>query len=496
MLELQPPRPARRSLTPTPHPTTRPPAPPLHAHAGFGLSPRDMQVPGPPRWGAYGAPADQGYQQYAGVPPRQMQQGGALPPGGMRWRQGGMQQGMQHFNPAPGPPPGKVRSRGQGMVRQPHAWAGQRWRRPCCRFSLPACSGRPTRRPPCRRIQPVQLDTLPPPGPLPWPLPPQGGRGSVPNGSRQAGGSGGGMMGMDYGSGGHGPALMFNPFMMQHPLMMQHQQQHPGAAWGAGMMQQQVGGMGGDGCVAVGQAASVCLLRVRKARLLGLCVINPAVQPCALHAPPPPRPRRAARGTAACRWGVACTRRWVWRAPTPPTPATTLCPRAGQVGGQTRAAGGDRCCRRGARWGGGGVGGWVELAGARAGGATGLPPAAAPARPRPSHAPLCFVLCNSRLAGPSPPASGHQQHSQHGMPSRQQQQHSHASYAAAGSSQSSSAAAAAAPAPAAPQPADSVSSSQPAVEGESAAEDLSDSSAAESAPLSTAAAASPATPGQ
>lgn len=197
----------------------------------------------------------------------------------------------------------------------------------------------------------------PHPARCPGPSPPQGGRGSVPNGSRQAGGSGGGMMGMDYGSGGHGPALMFNPFMMQHPLMMQHQQQHPGAAWGAGMMQQQVGGMGGDGCVAVGQAASVCLLRVRKARLLGLCVINPAVQPCALHAPRPPRPRRAARGTAACRWGVACTRRWVWRAPTPPTPATTLCPRAGQVGGQTRAAGGDRCRRRGARWGGGGLGG-------------------------------------------------------------------------------------------------------------------------------------------
>lgn len=64
----------------------------------------------------------------------------------------------------------------------------------------------------------------------------------MPNGARQAGGgSGGGMMGMDYGSGGHGPTLMFNPFMMQHPLMVQHPQQHPGAAWGAGMMQQQVG---------------------------------------------------------------------------------------------------------------------------------------------------------------------------------------------------------------------------------------------------------------
>ncbi|KAL4458089.1 hypothetical protein ABPG75_012954 [Micractinium tetrahymenae] len=147
-----------------------------NAFAGFGLSQRDMQVPGPPRWGAYGAPADQAYQQYGGVPPRQMQQGGAMPPGAMRWRPGGgMQQGMQHFNPAPGPPPGK------------------------------------------------------------------GGRGNVPNGARQGAGSGGGMMGMEYSSGGHAPAMMFNPFMMQHPLMVQHQQQHPSTAWGAGMMQQQGG---------------------------------------------------------------------------------------------------------------------------------------------------------------------------------------------------------------------------------------------------------------
>lgn len=96
--------------------------------AGFGLSQRDMQVPGPPRWGAYGAPADQAYQQYGGVPPRQMQQGGAMPPGGMRWRPGGMQPSMQHFNPAPGPPPGKVRSLGRRAGRQHkglcHALAG------------------------------------------------------------------------------------------------------------------------------------------------------------------------------------------------------------------------------------------------------------------------------------------------------------------------------------------------------------------------------------
>lgn len=82
-----------------------------------------MQVPGPPRWGAYGAPADQQYQQYAGIPPRQMQQaGGMMVPGQMRaWRPGGQvaHAGMQHFNPAPGPPPGKVRAggaRGTGVA--------------------------------------------------------------------------------------------------------------------------------------------------------------------------------------------------------------------------------------------------------------------------------------------------------------------------------------------------------------------------------------------
>lgn len=275
-----------------------------NAFAGFGLSQRDMQVPGPPRWGAYGAPADQAYQQYGGVPPRQMQQGGAMPPGGMRWRPGGMQPSMQHFNPAPGPPPGK------------------------------------------------------------------GGRGNVPNGARQAGGSGG-MMGMDYGSGGHAPAMMFNPFMMQHPLMMQHQQQHPGTAWGAGMMQQQGGSWYGG--------------------------------------------MQMGRGMHT------------------------------QMG------------------------------------------MAGPYAAYPGYYPM-----SQGRAGPSPPASGHQQHSQHGMPSRQQQPHSHASNAAA----SSSSASAAAPAPALPQPADSVSSSHPAEEGEAAAEERPGSSAAESAPLSTAAAASPATPEQ
>lgn len=83
---------------------------PSSCPAGFGLSQRDMQVPGPPRWGAYGAPADQAYP-YGGMPPRQMQQAGMMQPGAMRWRPSAQMQqtGMQHFNPAPGPPPGKVR---------------------------------------------------------------------------------------------------------------------------------------------------------------------------------------------------------------------------------------------------------------------------------------------------------------------------------------------------------------------------------------------------
>ena len=104
-----------------------PALPPLRCPlpAGFGLSQRDMQVPGPPRWGAYGAPADQQqqqqYQQYVGgaAAARQMQQAavvaGQMPPGGLRWRPVAGQMhtqpgvgGMQHFNPAPGPPPGKV----------------------------------------------------------------------------------------------------------------------------------------------------------------------------------------------------------------------------------------------------------------------------------------------------------------------------------------------------------------------------------------------------
>ena len=88
--------------------TSSPPPPPS---PGFGLSQRDMQVPGPPRWGAYGAPADQRYQQYGG-----MQAAGVMPQGQMRWRNSGQMPpgagmrsgGMQHFNPAPGPPPGKV----------------------------------------------------------------------------------------------------------------------------------------------------------------------------------------------------------------------------------------------------------------------------------------------------------------------------------------------------------------------------------------------------
>ncbi|KAL4432818.1 hypothetical protein ABPG77_008144 [Micractinium sp. CCAP 211/92] len=279
-----------------------------NAFAGFGLSHRDMQVPGPPRWGAYGAPADQAYQQYGGVPPRQMQQGGNMQPGGMRWRPGGMQPGMQHFNPAPGPPPGK------------------------------------------------------------------GGRGSVPNGARQSGGSGGGMMGMDYGSGGHGPTLMFNPFMMQHPLMVQHPQQHPGAAWGAGMMQQQGGSWYGGMQVGRGMHAQM-----------------------------------------------------------------------GMAGAYTAYPG-------------------------------------------------YYPMAQGRT-GPSPPASGHQQHAQHGTSSRQQQSHSHTAHAAAGS-QSGSAAPAAAPAVAPAQPADSVSSSQPVEEGAPAADERPGSSAAESAPPTTAAAGPPASPEQ
>lgn len=76
------------------------------------------------------------------------------------------------------------------------------------------------------------------------------------------------MMGMDYGSGGHAPAMMFNPFMMQHPLMMQHQQQHPGTAWGAGMMQQQVRGVRRlDGCAcAVG-----CMRRAKAPQAQPAC---------------------------------------------------------------------------------------------------------------------------------------------------------------------------------------------------------------------------------
>ncbi|KAL4853433.1 Heterogeneous nuclear ribonucleoprotein F [Chlorella vulgaris] len=170
-----------------------------NAFAGFGLSQRDMQVPGPPRWGsAYGAAADQQYQQYMGAPPRQPQQGGGMAGGAGRWRPaphmlpsgvhmqqrpGSMQ---QHFNPAPGPPPGK------------------------------------------------------------------GGRGAGLNGTRQGGG-GTGMVAMHphmhphhhphHEYGGQGPQLMFNPFMMQHPLMVQHHHphQHQGSPWGApGIMQQQV----------------------------------------------------------------------------------------------------------------------------------------------------------------------------------------------------------------------------------------------------------------
>ncbi|PRW18353.1 G-rich sequence factor 1 [Chlorella sorokiniana] len=155
-----------------------------NAFAGFGLSQRDMQVPGPPRWGAYGAPADQRYQQYGG-----MQAAGVMPQGQMRWRTSGQlpqapagmrSGGMQHFNPAPGPPPGK------------------------------------------------------------------GGRSSMPNGTR-AGGGMVGMPHEAYGGSGHGAAMVFHPFMVP-PLMMQHQQQHASPWGTPAMMQQQsgawYGGMG------------------------------------------------------------------------------------------------------------------------------------------------------------------------------------------------------------------------------------------------------------
>ncbi len=114
---------------------------------GFGLSQRDMQVPGPPRWGAYGAPADQRYQQYGG-----MQAAGVMPQGQMRWRAsgqmpqgpGGMRSGgMQHFNPAPGPPPGKVRvaaagcaAAGEVVSMKAMVVAGQ----PCCRLLQRDCA--------------------------------------------------------------------------------------------------------------------------------------------------------------------------------------------------------------------------------------------------------------------------------------------------------------------------------------------------------------------
>ena len=139
-----------------PQPALTPPLPrippcPLPS-AGFGLSQRDMQVPGPPRWGAYGAPADQQYQQYMGGPPRQMQQAGVMPAGAVRWRPGtqmvpgggGMQRpgGMQHFNPAPGPPPGKV-SCPLGLAAAPHRAV------PLC--ATPASGGWDVS---CRRSQP------------------------------------------------------------------------------------------------------------------------------------------------------------------------------------------------------------------------------------------------------------------------------------------------------------------------------------------------------
>ncbi|PSC72926.1 translation factor-like [Micractinium conductrix] len=157
----------------------------MGAFAGFGLSQRDMQVPGPPRWGAYGAPADQAYP-YGGMPPRQMQQAGMMQPGAMRWRPSAQMQqtGMQHFNPAPGPPPGKGP-----------------------RSSMP--NG--TR-----------------------------GGGMLGMHGHEYGGAHG------HGGGHAAPTMMFNPFMMQHPLMVHPQQQHHGSAWGtAGMMQQQGGWYGG-----------------------------------------------------------------------------------------------------------------------------------------------------------------------------------------------------------------------------------------------------------
>lgn len=181
-----------------------------------------MQVPGPPRWGAYGAPADQQYQQYVGG----MQQAGVMPPGAMRWRassqqmqQPGVQRagnGMQQFNPAPGPPPGKVHCR--CMLRlvcgKPHAAAAVVQVHAAGQQRAGVLNGPPTT--PSQRAQ--------------------GGRPGVPNGTRQ------GMVAgpHDYAGHGHAPAaVMFNPFMMQHPLMMQHQQQH--SPWAAsGMMQQQV----------------------------------------------------------------------------------------------------------------------------------------------------------------------------------------------------------------------------------------------------------------
>eukprot|EP00887_Chlorella_sp_A99_P001529 scaffold8.g1529.t1 len=85
--------------------------------AGFGLSQRDMQVPGPPRYGyGYGSSPDE--RHYGGrgpvVPPP------SAAPGPQAWRQAAamqQQQGMrmrpqaQQFNPAPGPPvkPGGAR---------------------------------------------------------------------------------------------------------------------------------------------------------------------------------------------------------------------------------------------------------------------------------------------------------------------------------------------------------------------------------------------------
>ena len=196
-----------------------------------------MQVPGPPRWGAYGAPADQRYQQYGGM----QAAAGVMPHGQMRWRASGQMQagpggmrsgGMQHFNPAPGPPPGKVRAAAGGC------WRGAAWQCQGCGgtarhsqlpVALPALPNRPAAC--CQHLwaQPV--------GPPSLPL--QGGRNSMANGTR----GGGGMVGMPhdaYGGSGHGAAMVFHPFMVPS-LMMQHQQQHA-SPWGApGMMQQQVG---------------------------------------------------------------------------------------------------------------------------------------------------------------------------------------------------------------------------------------------------------------